>query len=189
MQRQAQAALDAARPTIARLDRSRHAEELAADWIEAWSGVETALRSLLGGTPLGGQQLIREARQRQLITFDQANALAEFQAARERAQDTSYHPTDADINAAREGFLKLESSLMAPAPDMHGGSSPGEAMSTKGLRLSPLGTPQPVPMPSERKPWVIPVIGLSLIAALGLAAWLLFWRGGDASLDRGVEYL
>src|SRR5206468_5190389 len=94
MQRQALAALDAARPAIARLDRSRHAEELAADLIEAWSGVETALRSLMGGTPLAGQALIREARNRHLITLDQANALAEFHAARERSQDTSYHPSD-----------------------------------------------------------------------------------------------
>jgi len=188
MNRQAMAALDGARPAIARLDRSRHAEELAADLIEAWSGVETALRSLIGGTPLGGQQLIREARQRQLITFDQANALAEFQAARERAQDTSYHPTDADINAAREGFLKLEASLMATPATEGGGATPGEAMSTKGLRLSPLGTPQPVPLPSERKPWVIPVIALVVVAALALGAWMLFGRGGDASLERAVEY-
>src|SRR5438105_15443518 len=153
MQRQAQAALDAARPAIARLDRSRHAEELAADLIEAWAGVETAIRSLLGGTPLGGVALIREARQRQLLTLDQANALAEFQAARERSQDTSYHPTDADINAAREGFLKLEASLMTPPASEPPVPAPGEAMSTKGLRLSPLGTPQPVPPPETRKPW------------------------------------
>jgi tetratricopeptide (TPR) repeat protein len=188
MNRQALAALDAARPAIARLDRSRHAEELAADLIEAWSGVETALRSLLGGTPLGGQQLIREARQRQLITFDQANALAEFHAARERSQDTSYHPTDADINAAREGFLKLEASLMMPPPTERGGPTPGEAMSTKGLRLSPLGTPQPVPLPSERRPWVIPVIAIVVLAALSAGAWLLFAPRGNASLDRGVAY-
>lgn len=188
MQRQSLAALDTARPAIARLDRSRHAEELAADLIEAWSGVETALRSMLGGTPMGGQTLIREARQRQLITLDQANALAEFHAARERSQDTSYHPSDADINAAREGFLKLEASLMMPSAEERLTPPPGEAMSTKGLRLSPLGTPQPVPMPSERKPWVIPVVLLVVIAALSVGGWLLFARRGDGSLDQGVAY-
>src|SRR5688572_22709160 len=184
MNRQALAALDAARPAIARLDRSRHAEELAADLIEAWSGVETALRALLGGSATGGQQLIRDARQRHLITFEQANALAEFGAARDRSQNTAYHPTDADIDAAREGFLKLEASLMGPpVPDT---PEPGEAMSTKGLRLSPLGTPMPVPMPAERKPWVIPlIVGLMLVAA-GAGAWF-FMRGGN-DLQRGVEY-
>jgi len=44
MQRQALASLDAARPAIASLDRSRHAEELAADLIEAWTSVVPALR-------------------------------------------------------------------------------------------------------------------------------------------------
>lgn len=186
MNRQALAALDAARPAIARLDRSRHAEELAADLIEAWTGVETALRALLGGTAMAGQQLIREARQRHLITFEQANALAEFGAARDRAQDTAYHPTDADINAAREGFLKLEASLMGP-PVSADTPGPGEAMSTKGLRLSPLGTPMPVPMPPERKPWVIPVVVAIVLVALGVGGWALFMRG-DRGLQRGVEY-
>lgn len=188
MQRQALAALDAARPAIARLDRSRHAEELAADLIEAWAGIETALRSVLGGTPLSGQALIREARQRQLISLDQANALAEFQAARERSQHTSYHPTDADINAAREGFLKLEASLMTPPASERATPQPGEAMSTKGLRLSPLGTPQPVPLPSERKAWVLPVIILVVVVGLAAGAWALFARRGDSSIDRGVQY-
>jgi tetratricopeptide (TPR) repeat protein len=186
MNRQALAALDAARPAIARLDRSRHAEELAADLIEAWTGVETALRALLGGSPMGGQQLIREARSRHLITFEQANALAEFGAARDRAQNTTYHPTDADINSAREGFLKLESSLMGP-PVTADTPEPGEAMSTKGLRLSPLGTPMPVPMPAERKSWVIPAIVAIVVIVLGAGAWAFFMRGGS-NVDRGVDY-
>lgn len=188
MNRQALAALDAARPAIARLDRSRHAEELAADLIESWAGVETALRALLGGSPLSGQALIREARSRQLIAFDQANALAEFHAARERAQDTSYHPTDDDINAAREGFLKLEASLMMPEPEATPHVTPGESMSTKGLRTTPLGTPQPVPLPSERRPWVIPALALVVLAVLGAGGWLLMQQRGDSYLDRGVEH-
>jgi tetratricopeptide (TPR) repeat protein len=187
-QRHAQAALDAARPAIARLDRSRNSEELAADLIEAWSGVETAIRSLVGGTPLSGQALIREARQRQLITLDQANALAEFHAARERSQDTSYGPSDADINAAREGFLKLEASLMAPALNERQTPPPGEALSTRGLRMSPLGTPEAVPPPGARKRW-LPFAVVGAVVAIGVALWLVFARaGGDGSLDRGVEY-
>ena len=188
MNRQALAALDTARPAIARLDRSRHAEELAADLIEAWAGVETALRALLGGSPLAGQALIREARGRQLISFEQANALAEFQAARERAQDTAYHPTDADINAAREGFLKLEASLMMPPAADLPLATPGESMSTKGLRTTPLGTPQPVPLPSERRPWVIPAIALMVLVVIGAGAWFLMRSRADNHLERGVAY-
>jgi len=190
MQRQALAALDAARPAIARLDRSRHAEELAADLIEAWGGVETALRSLLGGTPLGGQGLIREARNRHMITFDQANALAEFHAARERSQDTSYHPTDADINAAREGFLKLEASLMTPEPSDRAQVSPGESMSTKGLRgMSPAAASQPVPLPRSGQPWWFLAIGALVIVALGVGGYFAFGRrGSGGSIDQGVQY-
>lgn len=110
--RSALAALDAARPAIARLDAKRDSEDVAADLIEGWSAVETALRSLVGGASLSGQALIREARQRQLIDFGEANALAEFNAARERVQRIDYRPSDADVAAARDGFLKLETSLM-----------------------------------------------------------------------------
>jgi tetratricopeptide (TPR) repeat protein len=188
MNRHALSALDAARPAIARLDRSRHAEELAADLIEAWGGVETALRSLLGGTPLGGQQLIREARQRQMITFDQANALAEFQAARERAQDTSYHPSDADINAAREGFLKLEASLMTPPAEEPVAATPGQSMSTKGLRTSPLAGPETVAPPPARRPWLLPLLGIVLLAAAIGGGWYFFANRGNPSMQQGVEY-
>ena len=186
MSRQALAALDAARPAIARLDRSRTADELSADLNEAWGGVETALRALIGGTPMAGQQLIRETRQRQLITLDQANALAEFGAARERAQTPHYHVSDADINAAREGFLKLEASLMGPPPTPDN-PTPGESMSTKGLRLSIPGQPIPVP-PPDRKPWVIPVVVLAIVAVIGAGAAWFFLMDRGPSLDQGVEY-
>lgn len=188
MHRQALAALDAARPSIARLDRSRHSEELAADLIEAWAGIETALRALLGGSSMAGQTLIREARHRQLITLDQANALATFHAARERAQDTSYAPTEADINAAREGFLKLEASLMAPPVSDPPAVVPGEAMSTRGLRASPLGSPQAVPLPRRGRPWWIPVLGILVLAGVVTGSWYLFARGDGGSLDQGVAY-
>ncbi len=89
-QRGARGALDAARPAIARLSTSRGSEDLAADLIELWSAVEAALRTLVGSSTLSGQPLIREARQRQLIDFDQANTLAEFQAVHDRLQSVSY---------------------------------------------------------------------------------------------------
>jgi tetratricopeptide (TPR) repeat protein len=189
MNRQALAALDGARPAIARLDRSRHAEELAADLIEAWGGVETALRSLLGGTPLGGQQLVREARQRHMLTFEQANALVEFHAARDRAQDTSYHPTDSDIDAAREGFLKLEASLMSPAGEPIV-EAPGQSMSTKGLRTSPLAgaASVPVPPPVRGRAWLLPALGIVLLALAIAGGWWFFANRGDPAMRRGVEY-
>ena len=47
-QRSARAALDAARPAVARLDSIRGPEDLAADLIEIWRAVEAALRALVG---------------------------------------------------------------------------------------------------------------------------------------------
>ncbi|NUO62421.1 MAG: hypothetical protein HOQ34_02495, partial [Gemmatimonadaceae bacterium] len=138
-ERSALASLDAARPAIARLDVARNSEDVAADLIESWSAVETALRSLVGGSSLGGQALIRELRQRQMLSFEQANALAEFQAARDRAQRTDYKPSAQDINAARDGFLKLEAGLMAsvnPPPPV---AAPADATSTAPTRPMPSG--------------------------------------------------
>jgi tetratricopeptide (TPR) repeat protein len=185
MDRNALAALDSARPAIARLDRSRTGEELATDLGQAWAAVETALRSMLGGTPMSGQALIRAAREKQLITFDQANALAEFNASKERAGNPNYHVSDADINAAREGFLKLEASLMGPPADT---PTPGESLSSRGLRASIPGAPVPVDMPPERKPWLIPVVMVAALAVIGAGVWAFFIMDRGPSLDAGVEY-
>ena len=187
MHKQALDALASARPAIARLDRSRNAKELAGDLKLAWTGVESSLRALLGSSTLSGQPLIREARQRHMLTLDLANALAQFNSARERSGDAAYFPSEVDIDAAREGFVKLEAALQS---DTIGRPTPsqGEAMSTKGLRLSPLGTPRPVPLPPERQPWWFLVIGLLIIvvlAALAAGAWM-FFRRGPTSVDRAV---
>ena len=101
---------------------ARDSEDLAADLIEAWTATETGLRSLIGGSALTGQMLIRELRQRHFLSLEQANALAEFHAARERAARVDYKPTDGDVNASRDAFVKLEAGLMgepsaaAPSP-------------------------------------------------------------------------
>lgn len=189
--RSALAALDNARPAIARLDQSRHFEELAADLMESWSAVETALRSVLGGTSLSGQALIREARQKQLLTFEQANALAEFHAASERAQSTDYEPSSADINAARDAFLKLESGLMSATA----ASAPAApiTLSTEGLRSSPLGVPETVPPPrTGLEPWVKVLLAVVVVAILGGLAWAGVaqgWFGGRSdALQAGIEY-
>lgn len=188
MHKQALDALASARPAITRLDRSRNAKELATDLKLAWAAVESSIRALLGTSTLSGQQLIREARQRHMITLDLANALAQFNSARDRSDDAAYFPSEVDINAAREGFLKLETALSA---ETAGRPTPGagEAMSTKGLRLSPLGTPRPVPLPPERQPWwflVIGVLAVVAVAAVGAGAWMYFRRDAGNPLDRAI---
>jgi tetratricopeptide (TPR) repeat protein len=192
MHRNALESLSAARPILSRLDRSRSPQELSADIVEAWKGTETALRALLDGSMTSGAALIHEARQRQFLTFDQANALAAFAAVSGRCADAAYRPTDNDLNAVREGFDQFDSSLqMAEGAPSH--IAPGEAMSTKGLRLSPLGTPRPVPLPPEPQPWwFVAVVGVAVVAVLGASGWYA-WKllGGEperASMDEAVEH-
>ena len=103
-QRAALEAIHSARPIIARLSMARDSEDLAADLIEAWTATETGLRSLVGGSSLAGQMLIRELRQRHFLSLEQANALAEFHAARERAARVDYTPTEGDVNASRDAL-------------------------------------------------------------------------------------
>jgi tetratricopeptide (TPR) repeat protein len=114
-QQSALAALRSVSPIAAKLDRSRDGEDRAADILELWQGTETALRALAGGSSLGGQALIRELRQQELISLGQAYALLEFLGARDRANRTTYRASDNDVAVAREGFRQLESGLAAGA--------------------------------------------------------------------------
>jgi tetratricopeptide (TPR) repeat protein len=109
-------ALNGARPVLAHFDTPRSAEDLAADIIDLWGGAEAALQALVGNSSLTGQQLIRAARQAELISLDNAHLLLEFLAARDRANRTSYRPTQADGDAAVDGFKALEAALTGQAP-------------------------------------------------------------------------
>jgi tetratricopeptide (TPR) repeat protein len=190
--RGARFALDAARPAVARLDISRGPEDLAADLIETWSAVEAALRSLVGSSVLTGQALIREARQRQMIDFDQANALAAFQAVHDRVQTTSYHPTDADINAARSAFLKLDSALIGDAgaepPRAPPRDAPRVATTTPIIAETPPPTQSMLVGPPRRfPPWALAVAGVIVVAVVAIGAYYAFGNRGGSSLQQGVD--
>ena len=209
-QRAALEAIHSARPLVARLDASRSSEDIAADLIEAWTAVEIGLRSLVGGSALSGQMLIRELRQRHFLSLEQANALAEFHASRERASRTDYQPTESDINAARDAFLKLESGLMSAAPASTfapggaavasaGGATPAASaarsatvpMDTVPGRAAPIpgATATAVPISGGGRPgWLIPLLGvLALIIVAGIAWFALASRGGRGAYDEGVR--
>ncbi|MGH9419015.1 MAG: tetratricopeptide repeat protein [Thermoanaerobaculia bacterium] len=141
-QQSAMAALKAVEPIAAKLDRSRDGEDRAADILELWQGTETSLRALMGGSSLSGQGLIRELRQREMISLGQAYALLEFLGARDRANRTSYRATDNDVVVAREGFRQLEAGLQTavnePAPPL----PPPPAPDAAGPRAqAPASTP------------------------------------------------
>ena len=187
-QRAAVAALDAARPLVARLDISRDPEDLAADIIEAWNQVETSLRSLVGASALTGQALIRELRQREMLSLDTAHSLLEFQAARDRVQRTDYRPTTSDIAATREGFRSLERVILGPPL----GANP-VAPATEASPGPPIYAGEPTtvpPMRRARPTFGAPVIaGIALLVAAALfGGWYLMSHRGNASLERGAQY-
>jgi tetratricopeptide (TPR) repeat protein len=147
-------ALNGVRPVLTHFETSRNAEDLAADIIDLWTGTETSLQTLVGNSSLKGQQLIRAARQAELITLDQAHSLLEFLAARDRANRTSYKPTQADGDAALEGFRALESALTGKAPVQRATpSSPLQAVYTpRGTQQQRSSSPAPQPPPSPYAP-------------------------------------
>jgi tetratricopeptide (TPR) repeat protein len=186
-ERSALAALDLARPVIARLDSSRNSEDVAADLIESWSAVETALRSLVGGSSAGGQALIRELRQRQMLSFEQANALAEFQAARDRAQRTDYRPSPADIAAARDGFLKLESGLLASVnPPLAAPARP----TPSSAETRPMVSGDTIERAGRRGfPWAAVGAVVVVLLLIGAGAWWAMTRSGSDDTAAGVQLL
>jgi tetratricopeptide (TPR) repeat protein len=182
-QRAALAALDQARPAIGRLDLARDPEDLAADIIEGWQAAETSLRALIGSASLSGQPLIREVRQRELLTLDQAHALVEFSAAHDRAQRTDYRPSTADIGAARTGYQQLEAALRQE----RAAPMPPAAAATASV---PLAAADVAPFPGAGKRRGFPLIALiGLLALLGGIGGGIYYftaaRSGGA-LEQGI---
>jgi Tfp pilus assembly protein PilF len=142
------AAVNGARPAVDRLAASPDAASL----IAAWGAVESALQGVASDRGLSGQSLIRDLRQRNVLTLDQGHALIEFLAARDRASAAGYRPTDADVGIVREAFDQL-----AGAPSATPAPSPTPV---------PPAPPVPVPpMPAARSstPMIIGIIVVLLV--------------------------
>src|SRR5512139_4226875 len=106
-QRAARVALDAARSAVAQLNPAAGADDTAATVIEAWEAVEQALRALAGTSALSGQPLLRELRQRELLSLGEAHALIDFGALAERARAHDYSPVARDVETARHAVDEL----------------------------------------------------------------------------------
>jgi tetratricopeptide (TPR) repeat protein len=180
------------------MDISRGPQNTKADLIAVWSAVETALRSLVGNSSATGQTLIRDARARQTLTFDQANGLVALLAVREQLDRPDYEPTDGDVNVARSAFLKLDAGLMEPpgttpyaaasygSPAPISPYAPGGAPSPKppASAAAPIAPPAPGLQPMTRPPrnrWVIPTV-VAVLVLIAIAGFFVFRRGGDSAL-------
>jgi tetratricopeptide (TPR) repeat protein len=174
---------------MAKLDASRHPEEIAADIIEIWSSVETALRSLMGGSTLSGQALIRELRARELISLEQAHALLELQAVRERVDDTTYQPTQQDIDTAREAYDALQSGLATPASAIAGAGSPyapPSAAPSPSTEPAQVYVPPPREEDVRRRPILLGAL-LILLAIVLVAGGVYWFRSRSGGLPSDVR--
>src|SRR5437763_77594 len=151
------ASLNGVRPVLAHFDTPRSAEDLAADIIDLWTGAEGALQALVGNPSLTGQQLIRAARQAELITLEQAHSLLEFLAARDRANRTSYKPTQGDGDAAVDGFRALESAATGAPPVTRGAAAVPAPAAYTPRPQKPASPPPPPPQPAS--PYAPPSAG------------------------------
>lgn len=180
------AALAPARPLVARVDIAQHSEEIAADLLDIWNAVEVAMRALLGGSSLSGQALVQELRQRNMISIEQAHALLDFLAARDRVKRTEYRPTSADVNAAREAYNKLDQGLRAEAASA-GANATATATAASGAPPAKVVPTQVPPSRRSRIPW-LPIGALLLVLVAAGAAWYYFEGGGpSAAMRRGME--
>ncbi len=188
-QRNARAALDAARASFDALQSpSISPEEGSALLVAAWKGAEDALRALAGTSVLEGLALVRELRQRNLLTLDDAHALVDLQAASERAKTPDYAPTPADVAAARTSYDKLsEAASREVGSGMPNGSASGAGPTPVSGPLSPPTTPRPndttppymseVAAPPQRNTLGIVLLVVLLLAVVGAGAFYMAKRG------------
>ena len=204
----ADSALADIRPVVTRIDTSRSSEDLAADLIEIWGGLETVLRRMLGGSALSGQALVREVRQREMITLTQAHALLEFLAARERCDNVSYQPTPADVAAAKDAFAQLDTATGTPGRDaatagaasaLAGAPAAGTGYSSAQRAAEVPPEPAVVPPAPGLRPlmrdraaglptWGWLAIAVVALAFAGVAAYYAMQNRGD-DMDKAIRMM
>jgi tetratricopeptide (TPR) repeat protein len=182
--RAAMGALDRARPLVLGLRSDRQPADLSRDLVESWNHTEVALRSLLGGSALGGPALVRELSVRGLLTMEQAHQLVDFHAARGRAELPEYQPQEYDLEAARRGFAELDRGLLqaegaerataAFTPPPGSGSAPAAAppsyarpASAPATAESGAAAPRGRGLPS----WLVLVLAIVLVVAIAAAGY------------------
>lgn len=187
-------ALEAVRPAVERLSSSRSSQDNASDVTAICAGVELALGALLGRTDLSGQALVRETRQREALSLEQAHAALELFAVRDR-MGASGRVDRADLDVAREAYDALVRgfgatpvpSATAPALAVPSGIAPASSAAASGpLGAAAYGASEEAPhdAPPSHKP-VIAVVVVVVLVLLGLY-YVMAGRRAPSALDAGI---
>src|SRR6185437_4945620 len=202
-------ALEAVRPAVERLSSSRSSQDNASDVTAICTGVELALSVLIGRTDLSGQALVRETRQREAISLEQAHAALELFAVRDRV-GASGQIDAADLEVAREaygalgrGFDAAPVSADTATPPATGAVTPsaaardgpavpsGIAPSSSAAAGGPLGgaafgAPEEAPLtaPPRHGPLITAAV-VSVLVLLGVY-YLVAGHRAPSALDAGI---
>lgn len=180
-QRNARAALDAARASFDALDSTLSPDEGSSRLVAAWMGAEDSLRALAGSAALAGIALVRELRQRNLLTLDDAHTLVDFHAAAERAATPGYSPTAADIAVARASYDTLAGAVSRePGREgydaaQRGGGAPPAANPASPDRADEVTDASTVGAQAPHRNLLgALLLGVALLAVLGAGAFYFF---------------
>ena len=203
-------ALEAVRPAVERLSSSRSSQDNASDVTAICAGVELALGAVLGRTDLSGQALVRETRQREALSLEQAHAALELFAVRDR-MSASGRVDSADLDVAREAYDALVRGFgaapatgagaaptptsgatpvpgaTAPAPAVPSGIAPPSSAAASGpLGAAAYGASEEAPhdAPPSHKP-VIAVVVVVVLVLVGLY-YVMAGHRAPSALDAGI---
>jgi tetratricopeptide (TPR) repeat protein len=183
-QRAARSALDTARAIIDRLDSAANPEDVAAGLIEAWDSVQESLQALAGTTSLTGQPLLRELRQRDLLSLSEAHALIDFGALAERARAPNYVPTARDRDAARAAVDELSRVVDRGGPAAPSRQTAAASAPPPVEPVTPVATAAHRPNLLGRL--VVAAAVLVLVAAAGWGVWSMMREPGDLKRGRAA---
>lgn len=180
--------LGPARAALVALHAATSPTDRAAHLTEIWTHVQTALQERLGDSTFAGQPLIRELRQRDLITLAQAHAVLQLQALSARATGGEELPADA-ASAAGAALDALD----PPAPLAMASLSAASTASEAPLAPSPAPsaaralTTDRAPLASRRTIWLALVAGVlvALAALVRVGGMPRSYRDGVAAYTAG----
>lgn len=178
---QVRAALDDARAAADRLEQTANPTEMAQSVADASRFATAALQRLAGTSALSGQDLLRELRQRNLLSLAQAHAMVNLGSLAERVGAGDYAITPRDVESVRQAVGELQQ-IAGDGPVYTPRSTP--AAEPPQATMSPEPGAAATPAPANLLGRV--VLAVALLAVIGGGAWGVWaWQREPVELRRG----